>query len=87
MFKDYNNNKPKIVTGQYNSRAGISSLEKSCTRLYFLMSVASEARIEKNKAKFVRGGMVHYILRLVKLKVVFILVILGYVCPSHVLVQ
>lgn len=44
--------KPEIVTGQYNSRAGISSLKKSRTRLYFLVSVASEARIEKNNAKY-----------------------------------
>jgi hypothetical protein len=49
MRKKYGicNNKPEIVTGQYNSRAGISSLKNSRTRLYFLMSVASEARIEK----------------------------------------
>jgi hypothetical protein len=44
--------KPEIVTEQYNSRVGISSLKKSRTRLYFLMSVASEARIEKNNAKY-----------------------------------
>jgi hypothetical protein len=57
MFKDYNQvinirYLPEIVTGQYNSCAGISSLKKSRTMLYFLMSVASEARIEKNNAKY-----------------------------------
>ena len=31
--------KPEIVTGQYNSRAGIA--------LYFLVGVTSEARIDK----------------------------------------
>jgi hypothetical protein len=35
------------VTGQYNSRAGISSVKKSRTKLYFLVGVGSEARIEK----------------------------------------
>jgi hypothetical protein len=39
--------KPEIVTGQYNSRTGISNVKKSHTRLYFLVGVASEARIEK----------------------------------------
>jgi len=34
-------NKPDIVTGQYNSRAGISNVEKSRTKLYFLVGVAS----------------------------------------------
>jgi hypothetical protein len=47
-FRNETNNKPEIVIGQYNSRAGISSLKKSRTRLYFLMSVASEARIENS---------------------------------------
>jgi hypothetical protein len=47
------NNKPEIVTGQYNSPAKISSLNKSRTRLYFLMSVASEARIEKNYTYYI----------------------------------
>ena len=39
--------KPEIITGQYNSRARISNVTKSRTRLYFLVGVASEARVEK----------------------------------------
>jgi hypothetical protein len=34
-------------TGQYNSRAGIANVKKSRTKLYFMMGVPSEARIEK----------------------------------------
>jgi hypothetical protein len=37
----------EIVIGQYNSRAGISKVKKSRTRLNFLVGVVSEARIEK----------------------------------------
>jgi hypothetical protein len=31
---------------------GISNVKKSSARLYFLVSVASEARIEKNSEKY-----------------------------------
>jgi hypothetical protein len=34
--------KPQIVTGQYNSRAEISNVKKSNTRLHLLVGVASE---------------------------------------------
>jgi hypothetical protein len=39
--------KPEIVTGKYNTRTGISNVKKALVRLYFLVGVASEVRVEK----------------------------------------